>query len=351
MASAKPSQTDTVPLQKPPSPDFENDFSYGTSVATSSPTVRLAFIRKVYGILAAQLSLTVVLCALFMFVPPLRRLALSASVPLTIVATVGTFATLFALIAKKDSYPLNLQLLAAFTVSESVLVGTVCAMYAASGLSYLVFEALVITLAIFGGITLYAFTSKRDFSFMGGALYAALLAFIACSFFNLFLGVTGNKSPALAFAMSWGGSVLFSLYILYDSMFYHLRALQASLCMVLTFFNFLPPFFRVSLAYHAPPRPRRRHPRRRLPLPRHPQPLPPDPRHPLPEPRLASPNNDAPSPATHPSPPFPAPRSQTVNNTLSPKHYSIYNNPNPNRSTPFSFEKTPLCTSRGARAG
>lgn len=78
-------------------------------------------------------------------------------------------------------------------------------------------EALVITLAIFSGITLYAFVSKKDFSFMGGALFAGLVALIGCSFINLLLGVTGNKSPALAFLISWGGSVLFSLYILYDS--------------------------------------------------------------------------------------------------------------------------------------
>lgn len=197
--------------------ELEGDFAYGTSVATSSASVRVAFIRKVYGILAAQLSLTVVICAAFMFVPPLRSFALASAGLITVVSAIGTFGTLIALMAKKDSYPTNLHLLAGFTVCEAVLVGSLCARYAASGLSSLVLEALVITLAIFGGITLYAFTTKRDFSFMGGALYAALMALLACSVINLLLGVTGNKSPALAFAMSWGGSVLFSLYILYDS--------------------------------------------------------------------------------------------------------------------------------------
>lgn len=195
----------------------ESDFAYGTSVATCSASVRLGFIRKVYGILAAQLALTTVICAMFMFVPPLRHFAVTASGLLFIVSMVGTLGTLFALIAKKDSHPLNMQLLAGFTVFESLLVGSICAVYAASGLSYLVLEALVITLAIFGGITAYAFISKRDFSFLGGALYAGLLALIACSIINLLLGVTGNKSPALAFLISWGGSVLFSFYILYDS--------------------------------------------------------------------------------------------------------------------------------------
>lgn len=197
--------------------DIESGYSQATSVATASPLVRLAFLRKVYTILAFQLLITSAISGLFMFIAPLRHFVLAASGVLLIVSMIATFGSLFALMAKKDSYPLNMHLLGVFTVAESMLVGSVCAQYAQSGLSYLVLEALVITLAIFSGITLYAFVSKKDFSFMGGALFAALLALIGCSFINLILGVTGNKSPALAFLISWGGSVLFSLYILYDS--------------------------------------------------------------------------------------------------------------------------------------
>lgn len=155
-----------------------------------------------------------------MFVPMLRNFATQGSGILFIVSIIGTLGSLFALIASKESYPLNMQLLASFTFFESLLVGSVCAVYAKSGLSILVLQALIITLAIFAGITTYAFVSKKDFSFMGGALFAALLALIGCSIINLVLGVTGNKSPGLAFLISWGGSVLFSLYILYDSKFF-----------------------------------------------------------------------------------------------------------------------------------
>ena len=201
--------------------DLENGgVNFGATVATSSVSVRLAFIRKVYGILAAQLALTIFTCALFMFVTPLRNLAIAGQGVITIISIIGTFASLFALIAMKDNHPTNLQLLAVFTLFESILVGTVCARYAASGLSDLVLEALVITLTIFAGLTAYAFWSKRDFSFLGAGLFVALIALLGCSFINLFLGVTGNKSPMLALLISWGGSVLFSLYILYDSKFF-----------------------------------------------------------------------------------------------------------------------------------
>ena len=206
-------------MPKSNSNSFEDDFSYGTSVATCSASVRLGFLRKVYGILAAQLAVTTLICSAFMFIPPLRSLAIAGQSIISLVCTVATFGTIIALLIHKDSHPTNIRLLAAFTVAESLLVASLCARYAASGLSSLVLEALVITLAIFSGITLYAFISKRDFSFMGGALFAGLLALLACGFFNFVLGVTGNKSPALAFIMSWGGSILFSLYILYDSKF------------------------------------------------------------------------------------------------------------------------------------
>lgn len=199
--------------------DLDDDFAYGTSVASCSPAIRLGFIRKVYGILAAQLALTTVVCAMMMYVAPLRNLAIASSGGLVLLSTVATFASLLALMFKKDSYPTNLHLLAVFTFAESLLVGSVCAAYAKAGNGDLVVEALAITMAIFGGMTLYAFVSKRDFSFMGGALFACLLALVACSFINLIIGISGNKAPALAFLISWGGSVLFSLYILYDSTF------------------------------------------------------------------------------------------------------------------------------------
>jgi protein lifeguard len=189
--------------------DVEGGFR---DVATCSPEVRLG----------AQIGLTVFVCAAFMLIAPLRNLVLAANGLLVVVGMVATFGILFALMFHKDSFPLNMQLLAAFTLAESVLVGTICAQYAAAGLGYLVLEALVLTFAIFSGLTAYCFLSKKDFSFMGGALSAALFALIGASFINLIMGVTGGKSAGLAFLISWGGAVLFSLYILYDvSMIIH----------------------------------------------------------------------------------------------------------------------------------
>jgi hypothetical protein len=212
-ADAAAKSTTGEPLLTP----RHDDFAFGTCVATSSADVRLGFLRKVYGILAAQIALTVVICGLFMAVGPLRSFVIAANGLLTLVGFFGGLASLFALMGAKDSFPLNMQLLALFTVCESLLVGTVCAQYAAAGLGYLVLEALVLTLAIFTGLTLYCFVSKKDFSFMGGGLFAGLICLLGASFINIIFGFTGGKSTGLAFLISWGGAMLFTLFILYDT--------------------------------------------------------------------------------------------------------------------------------------
>lgn len=49
-------QTDET--TRPNKPTIVDDFMYGNNVANSHVTIRLGFIRKVYGILAVQLAFT-----------------------------------------------------------------------------------------------------------------------------------------------------------------------------------------------------------------------------------------------------------------------------------------------------
>ena len=46
-----------------------NDFMYGSNVANSHVTIRLGFIRKVYGILSVQLGLTTLVGVMMMSTP------------------------------------------------------------------------------------------------------------------------------------------------------------------------------------------------------------------------------------------------------------------------------------------
>lgn len=72
-------------------------------------------------------------------------------------------------------------------------------------------EALAGTIITCVGCSVYAMTTKRDFSSWGAGLAGILLALICLMFLNLFLNL-----PWLTVALSAVGLVLFSAYLIYD---------------------------------------------------------------------------------------------------------------------------------------
>ena len=65
---------------------------------------------------------------------------------------------------------------------------------------------------IFLGLSGYALTSKRDFSFMGGFLFAGVMVVFIAAIANIFLAM-----PALSLAVSAGIILLMSGFILFDT--------------------------------------------------------------------------------------------------------------------------------------
>ena len=65
---------------------------------------------------------------------------------------------------------------------------------------------------IFLGLSGYALTSKRDFSFMGGFLFAGMMVVVIAMLANIFL-----QMPALSLAVSAGIILLMSGFILFDT--------------------------------------------------------------------------------------------------------------------------------------
>ncbi len=68
------------------------------------------------------------------------------------------------------------------------------------------------TAAIFLGLSGYALTSKRDFSFMGGFIFAGMMVVMLAIIANLFL-----QMPALSLAISSAIILLMSGFILFDT--------------------------------------------------------------------------------------------------------------------------------------
>jgi len=127
-------------------------------------------------------------------------------------AVILEFILLFGLLIAKNKTPLNLILLFAFTFMTGFTLSPTLAMFIAAKMGYVIGEAFFLTAVAFGGLTIFAMNTKRDFSTMGKILFITLLIVIAASLLNIFL-----KLPMLQLVIASVSAVLFSFFILYDT--------------------------------------------------------------------------------------------------------------------------------------
>ncbi len=76
----------------------------------------------------------------------------------------------------------------------------------------LVLQALGGTALVFFGLSAYALTTRKDFSYMGGFLFVGLLVAVVASIANIFLGI-----PALSLTISAAVVMIMSGLILFDT--------------------------------------------------------------------------------------------------------------------------------------
>jgi FtsH-binding integral membrane protein len=100
----------------------------------------------------------------------------------------------------------------AFVFISGITLGPVLQYYAMNGGAALVNTAFILTAVIFTSLAGYAYVSKRDFSFLGGFLFAGLIAIILLQVIGLFIPLGSTMQLFIASA----GILLFSGYVLYD---------------------------------------------------------------------------------------------------------------------------------------
>ncbi|XP_026858050.2 protein lifeguard 4 [Electrophorus electricus] len=193
--------------EKYPRSSIEDDFNYGTNVATASVQIRMDFLRKVYTILSLQIFITTAVSALFMFCDPVKNF-IHSSPSVVLLSAIGSLVLIVALAVYRHQHPINLYLLLGFTLLEAVSVATAVTFYEYS----IVLQAFILTTAVFAGLTAYTYQSKRDFSKLGAGLFAALWILIIASFMRLFFH---NDTVELVFAGS--GALIFCGFIIYDT--------------------------------------------------------------------------------------------------------------------------------------
>lgn len=82
----------------------------------------------------------------------------------------------------------------------------------AAGGAGIVLQAFLLTVAVFGGLTAYALTTKRDFLWLRGALWAGfalLLGILVLSFFGIGGGLVGGMGWSIAWVVLMAGFVLY----------------------------------------------------------------------------------------------------------------------------------------------
>jgi FtsH-binding integral membrane protein len=197
------------------------------AVATLGVSDRIAFLRKTYTLLTVALAAFAGTTAgIIKFAPELslRFSAWAFQGQLTWLLVIGLFMAV-GFVAQKlamseTSRGLQFIGLAIAVVAQAVLLqpmiwilmykfGNHADMTGQAGV--ILGEAVVITLAIFGGLTATVFVTKKDFSFMRGALTIASFAFIGVALASMIFGFH------MGAVFSGIGILLMGGYILYQT--------------------------------------------------------------------------------------------------------------------------------------
>ena len=168
------------------------------------------FIRKVYIILSLQLLTTTMFVAAGCFSAG-YRMFIKQNMWLMWVCLIISIIIFYVIIYVRSAsrkVPLNFLILLIFTLAESYLVSCSTAQYDPQT----VFIAAGLTAAVVVALTIYACTSKTDFTMCGGLLFTAFMVLFVGSIFSLFF-----KSKILRIIISAASVLIFSLYLIYDT--------------------------------------------------------------------------------------------------------------------------------------
>ncbi|KAM4746942.1 protein lifeguard 4 [Rhinophrynus dorsalis] len=190
-----------------PRSSIEDDFNYGTNVASASIQIRMDFLRKVYSILSVQVLLTTITAGIFLYFESIRTFV-HESPALLLISAIGSLGTIIALTIYRHQHPVNLYLLFGFTLLEAVTVAIAVTFYEVA----VVLQAFILTTAVFLGLTAYTFQSKRDFSKFGAGLFAGLWILILAGFLRLFF-----YSETIDLVIAGSGALLFCGFIIFDT--------------------------------------------------------------------------------------------------------------------------------------
>ena len=161
------------------------------------------------------------------------------------------FALLFGIYAVKDKPGINLIVLFAFTfVSGLTITPLLSSIFNMPSGASIVAQAFLMTSVAFGGISMFALTTKKDYSSMGKMLMIAVIILIVGSISNIFIG-----SPILQLGIAMVGALVFSAFILYDTQQIikggFSTPIEAAIALYLDFLNLFISLLQIFAAFNS----------------------------------------------------------------------------------------------------
>lgn len=173
------------------------------SSTASSETNKL--IRNTYTLLSMTLIFSAVTAGISM--------ALQLPLWMHLVSSLGSLALIWFVLPRTANSAAGLGVIFVITGLMGFGLGPVLSHYLhlPNG-SQIVLQAMGATGALFIGLSLYALTTRKDFSFLGGFLMTGLIVAIVAALANIFLEI-----PVLSLTISAAITFIMSGFILYDT--------------------------------------------------------------------------------------------------------------------------------------
>ncbi|KAM9486667.1 protein lifeguard 3 isoform 1-T1 [Clarias gariepinus] len=168
----------------------------------------------VYLILAAQLSFTTSIVAVFTFVDPVHDFVVEY--PVILWLSFGVFFPVYLVLVCSENarrrFPVNLVLLFIFTLAMSYMTGALASYYETKS----VFLALGITAVVCVSVTVFSFQTKVDFTSCTG-LFCVLAIVLLITGIIATIVLSFQYIPWLHMLYAALGAIIYTLFLAYDT--------------------------------------------------------------------------------------------------------------------------------------
>lgn len=180
-----------------------------SEVTSSNPDTVLS---KTFGLVGLSMIPTVLMAYLVAQIPiEFYQMNKIATIVAFIVLFLSSFGLMFfAMKQRTESMAIVGMMLFASVMGATLGPTIMMTLHKSNGVQLILGAASLTGIALFG-LTTYAMKTKRDFSFMGGFLVAALLVLIGGGILQMFF-----HSPFLHMLLTVAGVLVFLAYILFD---------------------------------------------------------------------------------------------------------------------------------------